>query len=112
MCILYFQALVHPYFFIPPLPCQLSGMPKPVDGHRLQFRAKEYDTEKPMDELFSDLKGLLQSWYSYVNNSMEKKYCRFLHFVLEMSACRELLTALAEYVSWYLLRIWDLLYLN
>jgi len=60
-CILYFQALVHPYFFTPPLPCQLSGMPKPVDGHRQQFKAKEYDTEKPVDELFSDLKGLLQS---------------------------------------------------
>lgn len=57
-------------------------MPKPVDGHRQQFKAKEYDIEKPVDELFSDLKGLLQSWYSYGNNSMEKKYCRLLHFIL------------------------------
>jgi hypothetical protein len=65
-----------------------------------------------MDELFSDLKGLLQSWYSYGNNNIEKKYCRLLHFMLEMSACQELLTALAEYISWYLLRIWDFLYLN
>lgn len=80
-------------------------MPKPVDGHRQQFKAKEYDTEKPVDELFSDLKGLLQSWYSYGNNSMEQKYCRLLHFILEMSACQELLAALAEYISWYLLRI-------
>jgi len=30
---------------------------------------------------------------------MEKKYCRLLHFILEMSACQELLTALAEYIS-------------
>jgi hypothetical protein len=60
-CVLSFQALVHPYFFTPPLPCQLSGMPKPVDGHRQQFRAKEYDTEKPVDELFNDLKKLLTS---------------------------------------------------
>jgi hypothetical protein len=36
-------------------------MPKPVDGHRQQFKAKEYDTEKPMNELFSDLKKLLTS---------------------------------------------------
>jgi hypothetical protein len=56
-----FQALVHPYFFTSPLPCQLSGMPKPMDGHRQQFKAKEYDTEKPVEELFSDLKKLLTS---------------------------------------------------
>jgi hypothetical protein len=36
-------------------------MPKPVDGHRQQFKAKEYDIEKPMDELFSDLEGILTS---------------------------------------------------
>lgn len=40
-------------------------MPKPMDGHRQQFKAKEYDTEKPMDELFSDLKELLMSWCYY-----------------------------------------------
>jgi hypothetical protein len=36
-------------------------MPKPVDGHRHQFKVKEYDIEKPVDELFSDLKGMLTS---------------------------------------------------
>jgi hypothetical protein len=36
-------------------------MPKPMDGHRQQFRPKEYDSEKPVDELFSDLKKLLTS---------------------------------------------------
>jgi hypothetical protein len=55
------QALIHPYFFTPPLPCHLSNMPKPMEGHRQQFRAKEYDTEKPVDELFSDLKKMLVS---------------------------------------------------
>jgi hypothetical protein len=59
--VLCFQALVHPYFFTSPLPCQLSGMPKPVDGHRQQFRAKEYGIEKPVEELFGDLKKLLAS---------------------------------------------------
>ncbi|XP_069689197.1 cyclin-dependent kinase 20 [Periplaneta americana] len=55
------QALVHPYFFTPPLPCQLSNMPKPTDGHRQQFKSKEYDTEKPVQELFSDLRKMLSS---------------------------------------------------
>lgn len=34
------QALTHPYFFTPPLPCPLTDMPKPHDGHRNKFRGK------------------------------------------------------------------------
>ncbi|PSN37361.1 Cyclin-dependent kinase 20 [Blattella germanica] len=54
------QALPHPFFFTPPLPCQLSEMPKPNDGHREQFKAKEYETEVPASELFRDLKEMLK----------------------------------------------------
>jgi hypothetical protein len=36
-------------------------MPKPMDGHRQQFKAKEYDVETPVDKLFNDLKKLLAS---------------------------------------------------
>ena len=56
------KALVHPYFFTPPLPCQLSDMPKPSDDHRQQFKAKVYDIDIPASELFHDLKEMCSCW--------------------------------------------------
>ena len=60
MLLLFLQALVHPYFFTAPLPSQLSDMPKPRDGHRQQFKAKEYETDVSPSELFHDLKEILK----------------------------------------------------
>nr|CAD7395679.1 unnamed protein product [Timema poppensis] len=52
-------ALIHPYFFTIPLPCIMTDMPKPSDGHRHQFKTKEYDVDLPLEEMFKTLNEML-----------------------------------------------------
>ncbi|XP_063243489.1 cyclin-dependent kinase 20 isoform X2 [Bacillus rossius redtenbacheri] len=53
------KALVHPYFFTEPLPCLVSAMPKPEDGHRQRFKRTEYNVDMPADQMFQALNSLL-----------------------------------------------------
>lgn len=54
-----FQALKHPYFSTPPLPCRLSEMPKPPADHRQRLKSKELTVDKSPAELFHDLQKLI-----------------------------------------------------